>query len=163
MHLSHLSSQIGVRVEFSLVGGAGAVESLPREVRVVGVCWRMRCLVMVVVRVLGVLLEQSQGGVGAALPALHLVHGLGHGGERGGGGVGVEVRGGAEDGGVLVEAVRGVGGGRGRGIRVLPFQRSVVVVVVVVGGGQDRLLHLAQIEGLRSAGRSSLVSVGGRV
>lgn len=61
-------------------------------------------------------LQQCQGGrVGPAGPgvvggaALHLVHSLGHGGQRGRGWVGVQVGGGAEEG-----AVGGVGGGGNR-------------------------------------------------
>lgn len=58
-----------------------------------------------------VLLEQRQGRVGSARPPvagrdpLHLVHSLGHGGQGGGGRVGVQVRGGAEER-VLVKPVR---------------------------------------------------------
>lgn len=160
-----------------MVGRTGAVEGLPREVMgVMGVClWMGRLVVvvvMVVVLVLRVLLEQRERGVRSALPALHLVHGLGHRGERGRGRVRVKVRGRAKDGGVLMqtEGRRGGGGGVrggccGRGVRGLTLLGSAVsggiVVVVVVGGGQDGLLHLTQIERLRTAGHSSLLSIAG--
>lgn len=92
-------SLVGKLVEFSLVGSTGALGSLNPQ--------RMVLLLLLLDGVLGwnrpregqtaALLQKGQGGVGSAHPAvvgraaLHLVDSLGHGGQSGGGGVGVQV------------------------------------------------------------------------
>lgn len=61
----------------------------------------------------------------AGRAALHLVHSLGHGGQGGRGRVGVQVRGGAEEG------VEGRVGGDRRGVRGLPPQGTAASGLVV--------------------------------
>lgn len=133
--------QVGVLVEFTLVGNAGAGVRLPSQLLLL-----LLLLLMVVVAVLSwsvtpqgqttILMEQPQRGVGSAGSAvagrapLHLVHGLRDGGQGGRRRVGVQVRGGAEEGG-LVEPVGRVGGD-GRRVRQLPPRGTVTAVYRLV-------------------------------
>lgn len=107
--LSQLSQVRGILVEFSLVRSTGSLEGM--LVAVLSGCRASEGQA-------GILLQQSQRGEPSAWPAaLHLIHGLRHGGQGGRGWVGVQVRGRTEEGAVL-KAVRRVGG-NGRGVRGL--------------------------------------------
>lgn len=105
--LSQSSQVRRILVEFSLVSSTGTVERLWLRVAVLSGCRPSE-------RQARILLQEGQGGVGPARPApLHLVHGLGHGGQGGGGRIGVQIRRRAEKGSVL-KAVGRVRGSRRR-------------------------------------------------